>query len=96
MLHPEVFNDDDVKGIVAHEIGHLLHWDTYRYWKIASTDSRKNIELKADKEGGKLAGCKLMQELFRRHYKEALAGWNNRDDPHPHPEERIAALSTCE
>lgn len=95
LLDPTKYTDDDVRGVVAHEIGHLVRWDSYRVWNQFDADWAREKELAADTFAAGITSCEIMHALIRNHLDGAMAGYNNPDDPHPHPDARMKAAGTC-
>lgn len=95
VLDPNAYTDADVRGVIAHEIGHIKMWDSYRIWNHWNSAWHRGKELEADTYASTLVGCEDMHVLIRNHWQEALVGFQDENDPHPHPRERLAATGDC-
>lgn len=89
MLDEKKYSDGDINFIISHEIGHLKRYDAYRFWTKWKRSWAEEMELNADKIAVSLSGCHPMLEIIKRHNKEFMIGYEDKNDPHPHPIERL-------
>ena len=62
---------------------------------LFDADWAREKELAADTFAAGITSCEIMHALIRNHLDGAMAGYNNPDDPHPHPDARLKAAGTC-
>jgi Zn-dependent protease with chaperone function len=89
MLDPRRFTDNDIRFILAHEVGHIVRLDAYRFWTRWTTAGAEAREIAADKLGVELVGCDAMRETVAHHWAEFMKGYEDDKDHHPHPETRL-------
>lgn len=90
------YSEDDLRAILAHEMVHIQHLDSYWAPVQGLWGLGLDLERRADEEGARLVGCQKMADLFRRHPGKVAAGAANTDDPHPPLTERVeAAMRGC-
>ena len=90
ILNESHFGDDEVRFILAHEIGHIARLDAYRFWSRWTQHAAENRELDADRIAVLLVGCDAMTVTVTRHWNEFLKGFTDDHDHHPHPAARLA------
>jgi Zn-dependent protease with chaperone function len=89
MLDPAKFSDNDVRFILAHELGHIARLDAYRFWTRWTNQAAEVRELDADRIAVRLVGCAAMREAVLHHWAEFMKGYWEDGDHHPHPAERL-------
>lgn len=89
MLDPDKFSDNDVRFILAHELGHIARLDAYRFWTRWTDAASETREIDADRIGVRVAGCDAMRETVAHHWNEFLKGYEDDVDHHPHPDRRL-------
>lgn len=92
MLDLAKFSDNDVRFILAHEVGHVARLDSYRFWTRWTDSGAAARELDADRIAVRLVGCDAMRETVARHWHEFLKGYQEEGDYHPHPERRLSEV----
>ena len=92
MLDREKFSDNDVRFILAHEVGHVARLDAYRFWTRWTDGGAAARELDADRIAVRLVGCGAMKETVARHWHEFLKGYQEEGDHHPHPDTRLSEV----
>lgn len=91
MLDPSKFTDDDVRFILAHELGHVARLDAYRFWTRWTDGGAEAREIDADRIAVRVVGCDAMRETIAHHRDEFLKGYREDGDHHPHPDKRWQA-----
>lgn len=91
MLDIAQFSDNEIRYVLAHEVGHLARLDAYRFWTKWNRDASAAKEFDADRIAVRLVGCGPMQETVARHWNEFVKGFEEEADFHPHPTHRLAA-----
>jgi len=89
MLDPTKFTDNDVRFILAHEVGHITRLDAYRFWTRWTDRGAEARELDADRIAVTLVGCYAMKETVAHHWDEFMKGYQEEGDHHPHPSARL-------
>lgn len=89
MLDPTKFTDNDVRFILAHEIGHITRLDAYRFWTRWTDHASEARELDADRIAVTLVGCEAMKETVAHHWNEFMLGYQEEGNHHPHPSARL-------
>ncbi|WP_371765579.1 M48 family metalloprotease [Massilia sp.] len=89
MLDPMKFTDNDVRFILAHEVGHITRLDAYRFWTRWTDRGAEARELDADRIAVTLVGCDAMKETVAHHWDEFMKGYQEEGDHHPHPSARL-------
>lgn len=88
MFDPLHFSDDDVRAVIAHEIGHIVRLDSYKPWRKKIRSLGEEKELAADGFAARMVGCEVWRSFAERHYAKMMNGFRNEEDPHPHPDAR--------
>jgi hypothetical protein len=89
MLDSSKYTDNDVRFILAHEVGHIARLDAYRFWTRWSDGAAEAREIDADRIAVRVVGCEAMRETIDHHRAEFLKGYNEEGDHHPHPDRRF-------
>lgn len=89
MLDPSKWSDNEVRFILAHEIGHIARLDAYRFWTRWTESGAEGRESDADHIGVGLVGCRAMEETVARYWGEFMKGYQEKGDHHPHPSQRL-------
>jgi hypothetical protein len=89
MLDPSQFSDNDIRFILAHEVGHIVRLDSYRFWTKWTRRGAEEREADADRIAVQLVGCVAMREAIDRHWSEFMKGYQEEGDHHPHPVARF-------
>jgi len=89
MLDPAKFTDNDVRFILAHELGHIARLDAYRFWTRWTSEAAEGREIDADRIAVRVTGCDAMRETVAHHWDEFLKGYQEEGDHHPHPAVRL-------
>jgi Zn-dependent protease with chaperone function len=89
MLDPTKYTDNDVRFLLAHELGHVARLDAYRFWTRWTEEAAEAREIDADRIAVRLAGCEAMREVIVRHWGEFMKGYKEAEDHHPHPDKRF-------
>lgn len=92
MLDSEKFSDNDIRFILAHEVGHVARLDAYRFWTRWPDSGAAARELDADRIAVRLVGCEAMKETIARHRNEFLKGCQEKGGHHPHPNMRLSEV----
>lgn len=82
-------SDEDLRAIIAHEIGHIVRDDSHRIRWFRS--QAEDHELSADRIAGQLVGCDAFKSLVNNQLKRFENAFWNEKDPHPSPAKRIRA-----
>lgn len=90
LLDRSRFSDEEVRFILAHEIGHIARLDAYRFWTRWTHTAAENRELDADRVAVLLVGCDAMTVTVFHHWSEFLKGFTDDRDHHPYPATRLA------
>lgn len=89
MLDPGKYSDNDVRFLLAHELGHIARLDAYRFWTRWSDSAAEAREIDADRIAVRVVGCAAMRETVVQHWAEFMKGYNEEGDHHPHPDTRF-------
>lgn len=89
MLDASKWSDNEVRFILAHEVGHIARLDAYRFWTRWTERGAEGRENDADRIAAGLVGCKAMEETIARYWGEFMKGYQEKGDHHPHPSHRL-------
>jgi Zn-dependent protease with chaperone function len=92
MLNPMKYSDNDVRFILAHEVGHIARLDAYRFWTRWTRGAAAAREIDADRIAVRLVGCSAMRETVMHHWSNFMLGYQEEGDYHPHPNTRLQAV----
>lgn len=89
MLDPAMYSDNDVRFLLAHEVGHIARLDAYRFWTRWTRAAAAAREIDADRIAVRLVGCGAMRETVNRHWSNFVQGYHEKGDYHPYPSTRL-------
>lgn len=89
MLDVSKWSDNEVRFILAHEVGHIARLDAYRFWTRWTERGAEGRESDADHIAVGLVGCRAMEEAVARYWGEFMKGYQEKGDHHPHPSQRL-------
>lgn len=89
MLDPTKYTDNDVRFLLAHELGHIARLDAYRFWTRWTAGAAEAREVDADRIAVRVVGCDAMRETVVHHWDEFMKGYKDEGDHHPHPDKRF-------
>lgn len=89
MLDASKWSDNEVRFILAHEVGHIARLDAYRFWTRWTERGAEGRESDADHIAVGLVGCRAMEETVARYWGEFMKGYQEKGDHHPHPSQRL-------
>lgn len=89
MMDASKWSDNEVRFILAHEVGHIARLDAYRFWTRWTERGAEGRESDADNIAVSLVGCLAMEETVARYWGEFMKGYQEKGDHHPHPSQRL-------